>query len=607
MKTTDPYASVSGSTRTPSKSGLYTDLSAYLSQNATGANALGDKIASGLESTGADVRNQLNTVSSDINKEITDNIVNYNEDTIKNAVADPTANYDAAYGLKTAEYKGPTSARSTGKLEDLDTAVGKAVEQSKLNDTLGGQQQLIKQNSTSGRYRGQGGLGLDNYLVQNTDSARSRVQGAADSLKPLETEYKSTQDQINENIAKAKETTANTAATASDALAKAVADYQTSISQRLANKKDTLGKQNTDLVNAMNSGQLSGEQLAALGITQDQWNSVQSANAKARELGQTGITDWSAYLSQVDPSSLTVNNVVSTDEANKYAALAKLAGLGAGYVDPNYVKAIGNAAINKTGINSALNTQISAGQKAALEAAAQKQAQEQAAAQQKAQADAIAAQQKAYQEQLAAQQAAYQAQVAAQQKALEELKAQLEAKTETKTEDTTSDTTETTTDEDTTVKTPETTGQTIAAKNDEITKLYQTMAEDPEKAFQDASALMMSAKTNEEFIAAQNAKFAASDKLRNLNQELDSKIRDNTQTSLNQAMDKQEAIDAARVSQDAKEMAMYDALVQQSVARQGYNGMRNLLPLLASGKANSTTTLSSLPTGTLISLLMKVL
>lgn len=380
----------------------YTDVASYLNANQGGGQQLGQQVGQNLTKTYQDTQNQINNSVNMANNSINQGYTPENTQLIQQVSANPmsaASNKDtlAAYqGQLNDTYNGPSNWSDYGTQQGN---VQQAQQKANLLNTPGGSNVLIQdvENQMNPGQTSTGINTLDTLLFQGNQDAQNTARAAAQPFNSL-TDYLNSQNTaVQGNISTAKNTAAQISQHALDAgtnginainnavntsTSDAVTQAKAQQAALLANLKNiyggqavdnspttlgTYGGQTTPWGNTTNYnvGNLSANDLAATGMSQDQWNALQAQLQRAgtsqymtgHNFGagsQTAQNDLTQYLSQSDPSiAINAGNVASKDQYDQMAAWNQLLGSKA----PTQTEAINpmNAAMagtyNPNGVN----------------------------------------------------------------------------------------------------------------------------------------------------------------------------------------------------------------------------------------------------------------
>ncbi len=355
----------------------YTDVASYLNANQGGGQQLGEKVGSNLNKTYQDTQNNITNSVNMANTNINKGYTAENTDLIKQVAANPNqaaGNADTLsqfQGQLNDTYGGPTSWADYGTQQGN---VQQAQQKANLLKTPGGNNVLVQEveNQMNPGQTSTGINTLDTLLFQGNQGAQNTAQAAA---KPFDTlgDYLNSQNQgIQGNIAGAQTNAQNASQHALDAFTGANGTltnlnntvntnasnaYNNAIARQQGLQQDlagiytqpvdtaqssegTYGGGSTPWYNHTNytvNNTISPNDLAEMGITQDQWNALQSSMQRAGTTevktghnfgahvptAQIGLAN---YMSQLDPSQINAATTANADQYNQYAAIQKLLG-----------------------------------------------------------------------------------------------------------------------------------------------------------------------------------------------------------------------------------------------------------------------------------------
>jgi hypothetical protein len=361
----------------PSASSTFTNLQAYLDANQSGANTLAGKVATGVSNdiTGAanTITDQGNQFASGVNA----GTVNYDPNLVSSAVNDATdfinnqSSMAQLAAQRAGQYSGPSAWENSSNATTAQTAAQQAQQTAALTGTTGGREQLITQDN-SDPYT-QGGLSLNQYLIQNTPGALSQVTNSAVPAGDLTNQFNTTQTNSDNAVQGAKDTSTATATKTNQALSGAVNDYRTQIDQAVSGATTAQQQQFTNLTNALTptstgtaqpavagatpapSYNVTDDQLSQIGVTRDQWNQLVQLNNQAISEGNAGV-NLSNYLTNT-PGQYTESSVATPQQQAYFAALNQLAGTGQTL---NSGGTAGGSAYDLSGAYNALLAQLQA-------------------------------------------------------------------------------------------------------------------------------------------------------------------------------------------------------------------------------------------------------
>lgn len=360
----------------------YTDVGSYLDANKSGSQQLGNQVASNLT-------NQYNTTKSGIDQSANDliNSVNQgytqgNDQLIQQVAANPTA--AASDPNQTAAFQSQLNDTYTGPSNwaDLGTQQGKvadAQQNANLVNTPGGLNVLTQQ--VEQPEASQGVNQLDTLLLGGSPDALNTVKAASDPFSTL-TDYLNTQNTNANNAISAGQTAAQTASqNALNAFTGAngtLTNLNNTVNNTASTGLTNAQKQYTDLMNILNgvgndqnlqsaingitsqsgntaqarqaitdaqakeNNTLSADQLASLGLTQDQWNNIISGEQKlatptfvsspfqgnGSAWTQAGQVPLSQFINGAAPTANNINasTVATPDQYAQMSAIEQLLG-----------------------------------------------------------------------------------------------------------------------------------------------------------------------------------------------------------------------------------------------------------------------------------------
>lgn len=352
----------------------YTDVGSYLDANQAGSAKLGTDVAGNLTNQYNQTKSSIGNSANDTINQVNQGYTKSNTDLINQVAADPTAaaaNHDTLSQFQSQlnnTYTGPTSWADQGNLQGQ---VAQAQQYGGLNKTPGGLNVLTSE--LEGPQASQGVNQLDTMLLGGNPNSMQKVNAAADPYASL-TDYLNSQGtNVTGAISQGQTEAQKSSQAAQDAFLGANGTYTNLNNQVTKQSADALSAAQAsqaalkaDIANLYGGqaldtkgtalagyngsstpwgsttnysvGQLSPQDLQTLGITQDQWNALQSGMQAAgtsdymtgHNFGAGSTTtqqDLMSYLQMQDPT--TAINPGTTATADQYAqmdAIQKLLG-----------------------------------------------------------------------------------------------------------------------------------------------------------------------------------------------------------------------------------------------------------------------------------------
>jgi hypothetical protein len=364
----------------PQNAAGFTDVSAYLNANQQGGQQLGQQVAGNITNAYNATKGGIDTSAQNTQKQISAGYIPENTQLIQQVSANPTAaasNKDtlsAFQGQLNDVYGGPTSWADLGNQQaNIATA------QQNADISRPGMANVMAQTVEQQLNPGQTSAGinaLDTLLLTGNPGAVQAVQQAASPYNDLNAYLNSQNAGIGQQVTGAQDSAQRAAANAlaagtggvntlntniTGATQKALTDAQArqaSIKADIANlyggqaagtTGTTLGVYGggtTPWYNTQNYnvGQLAPEDLAAMGMTQDQWNALQGSMQQAGTTGTvnsnfagsphhfaatrpTSQYDIGQYLNQIDPTqAINAGNVATPEQYAQMNAWNQLLG-----------------------------------------------------------------------------------------------------------------------------------------------------------------------------------------------------------------------------------------------------------------------------------------
>lgn len=412
-------AAYTPSSNSPTSSGSFTNLQQYLDTNQPQATQLGQQLGGQIAQKSNDATSAINDASNNFRQQVDQNTVKLDPTLQNKAISDPanfvnSADFDKFSKILGGTYTGPTSLASTDLYAPTAQKVADATVSGQLADTSGGRMELLRERSASSPYSN-GGVSLDQMLVQNTDPARQAVEQGASTTRPLADNFTKAQGDLANTAANAVTASQQAAQDAKTGLINAQQSFRDQLTARVTAQQqeaaarqqaiqdalaaasagigagspafNTVGAVGTALQVAgqadpslgawgslgntlsgvvprstMQSAQPQGptaEQLASMGITAEQFANLQALNAQAKSLGGAGV-NFQDYFHAADPSQIGLSNVATADDAARYAALSRMAGTADTFMPGAVGAAVKAASFDPATASIALQGQIDA-------------------------------------------------------------------------------------------------------------------------------------------------------------------------------------------------------------------------------------------------------
>lgn len=378
-----PGEGAGGSGVSPSSGSGFVGINDYLAANKEGSADLGNTVAGGINSTTDAAKSAIDTGTNTFNAKANENKINYNENTVNDTLNTGVAGNDFNK-LISGTYAGPKTWADAGVQDQADTAVAKANENATLANTQGGRTQLLQQIISRPMTFGSGNL--NSALLSGNEGAVTNVKNTAALAAPLSTNLTNAQTasttlagQVAGNNANIKTQTLGRLSnylTEQDAWQKQAAEQANAAQQQkdaaaaayLDNLNKTAASETftakpLQITNAGANDQIAPQVQATgqallpagweqAGLSQEQAQSLANAILAANKVG--GTTALSGYYTAGAP----ISNVISAADAQRYNALANIAGLGQKYTAGNNV----GGAFNVTAAQQALEQSRANGQ-----------------------------------------------------------------------------------------------------------------------------------------------------------------------------------------------------------------------------------------------------
>jgi hypothetical protein len=336
---------------TPTHSGAFTNINAYLNANKEQAADLSKSVAGNVANRADQAQSQLGQVDTDFRTQADQGGVKRDQDFVNKAVADPTNfvkdqnNVQRFRGIRDAVYKGPQTlqdAQGYGQAAQAVTNANQALENTKSE--AGRFTLLQDQYNRPGYSHGQ--QSLDQMLMQNDPTSRSQ-------FADVQNRYSGLMSQLNQKQADAQayaaQRQAETEAATKDAqtalgqiddpttpeneAAGAFGGFQTDLNARTAKYKADQQAKYSRMLKQLGGGQVSTNPRGAAEMDADV---LASLGLKSGQ--HLYDVDLSKFKPTFNADAINQQNVASSADYAKYAALAQLAGQ-----DPTYLYDAKNA------------------------------------------------------------------------------------------------------------------------------------------------------------------------------------------------------------------------------------------------------------------------
>jgi len=334
-----------GTTAAPKEAGgQFASLDKYLTANQGQAEPLAGKITGSI----GQEYNSLNQGNQGTIQNIAGQVSNApgytkgNADILTQEAANPvsfagdTGNVSAFQKQLTNNYGGPQSAEGTNEYQAQQAKLNNAISQGQAQTTTAaGRQQLVAQNSAAPTT---GVTALNSAILSKSPEALQSVQDAYKPFQNLVGGLSTGAQDVNKTIAQEQADAAASSKAAQGQIAGQMTGLNTAVQNQLTQQQAAAAAQNAALKQNLTSGNLSDQNLQALGITRDQWNTfsaaqkaaatsdvVNSANGQFGANTGTATIDPSAWLTQQDPNAvLNANNTATPEQYQQAQAFQSL-------------------------------------------------------------------------------------------------------------------------------------------------------------------------------------------------------------------------------------------------------------------------------------------
>lgn len=329
-------------------SGTFTNLNKYLDANRAGAANIGNRVATEVGNQASKATQDINQAGANFGRRVNEGTNQFNENLTNEAVNDATNfvndpnKVSQLQKQKSGEFGGPTNFTGSDEANTALASKQKAEETAGLTGTVGGRQELIRNTNKANPYS-QGGLSLNQFLVQNNSGALGKVLDSAQASKGLGGQLTNTQTTADQAVKTGQDISNQTGLKTNQQLTGAVTDFRGKLGQKAVAKTEAEQAEQTRIAQELgaNTAQnrvsafsgaaaprefpnVSDETLSKIGLTREQFNQLQQLNSEVTGSGREGIS-LGNYL-QNTPGQYTEGSVSSPQEQAYLSALQQLAG-----------------------------------------------------------------------------------------------------------------------------------------------------------------------------------------------------------------------------------------------------------------------------------------
>lgn len=377
--------------------GNFASLNEYITANQGQAQPLADKLTPGINKQYNDLDAQNNSAIASINSQVK-NAPGYtasDPNILAQEAANPVSfandpnNIKTFQGLLKNTYGGPASAESTNEYGAQQSAINNAIAAGTATTTTeAGRKGLLAKNEASPTA---GVTALNSAILTQDPNALSSIENAYKPFNNLVTNLNTGAQSANQLIAKEQADAAASSSAATKAINDQINGLNANVNSAVTDAQQKAISANDRIKSDIASGNVTPDDLAAMGLTTDQWNALSAADkaaatsvAVSSNQGQFGANTGTAninntqFLTQIDPNSAyTAANVATPEQYQKAQAFQSLLnGLNLQTptlaINPNAASAAGTApkSLNTFNYENALNTANStaADEKAAAQA-----------------------------------------------------------------------------------------------------------------------------------------------------------------------------------------------------------------------------------------------
>lgn len=333
-----------GAAPTPGAGGQFASLNQYVTANQGQAQPLADKLSEGINKEYSNLDTANNTAIAGINNQVT-NAPGYtpnNPDVLAKEAANPVSfagdqgNVKQFQSLLNNSYGGPLTAEGTSDYQKQQAAVNNAIAAGQQQTTTeAGRKQLLAQNEATPT---SGVTSLNSAILSQSPEALGQVETAYQPFQNLLTNLSTGAQGVDQTIAKEQADAAASAKAANDAITSQINALNTGVGGEVTAAQNAAANQAATLKADLAAGTPTPADLAALGMTSDQWNALSAADKAAATSqvitapnGQGGVNtgttniDLTQFLTSQNPNlALTAANVATPADYQKAQAFQTL-------------------------------------------------------------------------------------------------------------------------------------------------------------------------------------------------------------------------------------------------------------------------------------------
>lgn len=310
-------------------------LSDYLNANKEQVGEFGNQVAGNLTQGYNAAMGAVDTGFGNFNQDVSKGYTPINQDVVGQAAANPTEfvkNPDNVSQFKSQynnQYKGPENFENSNYYKDANNQVNKAVENAGLTNSFSGLGSYLR-NFMGGANQTQGMQTLNTALLQRSPEASSAIKTAAEPYKNLTGYLGDKTAQANSAVSQAKDVANQSQVAAHNQIDPKSSAFQSDINSRLQtmqNQAINEAQAREDFIGGGGKISLSPEQLARLGISQQQSNDVASGLNSVYSGPNPAPWNLSDYFTgEANPGSVNLSNAANPEDFAYSQALAQLTG-----------------------------------------------------------------------------------------------------------------------------------------------------------------------------------------------------------------------------------------------------------------------------------------